>query len=494
MNVDGIPYGRRIREVAMRDPDAIALTFAAADGSLTELAWRTVDERSTQVARTLADEGLGEGDLLAIRLRNSPEFIYSAFAAWKLGAVPIPMRWDLPNWELERVHAVVNAKVVLSESSAELFERSLSESTEPLGDVVSPHHSGICSSGSTGTPKVIVRQAPAVYTPASASSLVVIEEWGELPRPQLVLTPGPMYHNNGFHITSDLLAGLNVVLMEKFDAALLVDLVEQLGVTGMTGATPMYQRVAQLPGVRSRDFSSMQWVMQGASPLPAWVARVWFDLIGPERFFMAYAASEGVGTIACRGDEWLAHPGTLGRGWRGVEVRILNGEKQPLPSGEVGDIYLRPPNGIRYVYLGAERTADVTPDGFTTVGDMGWMDEDGFVFLADRRVDMIVTGGSNVYPAEVEVALSEHPAIADIVVVGLPDETWGKRVHAIVQRAETAPALSEADVMAFGRDRLASYKLPKSIEFVDAIPRAASMKVSRSALVAERSGEQVANV
>jgi bile acid-coenzyme A ligase len=107
---------------------------------------------------------------------------------------------------------------------------------------------------------------------------------------------------------------------------------------------------------------------------------------------------------------------------------------------------------------------------------------------------MIVTGGSNVYPAEVEVALSEHPAIADIVVVGLPDETWGKRVHAIVQRAETAPALSEADVMAFGRDRLASYKLPKSIEFVDAIPRAASMKVSRSALVAERSGEQVANV
>lgn len=487
MDVEEVPYGRRIHEVALRNPDATAVTFAAADGGLTDITWRMLDDRATQVAHTLRQDGLGPGDLLAIRLRNSPEFVYSAFAAWKVGAVPIPMRWDLPEWERERLLEVVSAKVVLSEDSAELFARSLQASTEQLPDVVSPHHSGICSSGSTGTPKVILRQAPAIYTPASASSLVVVEEWGALPRPQLVLTPGPMYHNNGFHITSDLLAGLNVVLMERFDAARLVDLVEQLRITGMTGATPMYQRVAQLPDVRSRDFSSIQWVMQGASLLPPWVAHVWFDLIGPERFFMAYAASEGVGTIACRGDEWLAHPGTLGRGWRGVQVRILGPDKQQLPPGEIGDIYLRPPAGIRYTYLGAERTADVTSEGFTTVGDMGWMDDDAFVYLADRRVDMIVTGGSNVFPAEVEVALSEHPGVADVVVIGLPDETWGKRVHAIVQRSDSASDLTEADVISFGRDRLASYKLPKSVEFVDLIPRAASTKVSRSALVAERS-------
>lgn len=473
----------------MRAPTATALTFAATDGSLTEISWQTLDTRSTQLAHALKDADVTAADLLAIRLQNSPDFVYAAFAAWKVGAVPIPMRWDLPEWELGRLLDVVRPKLVIDASSSQLFERSHDASTEQLPDVVSPHHSGICSSGSTGTPKVILRQAPALYTPASASSLVVVEEWGTLPRPQLVVTPGPMYHNNGFHITSDLLAGLNVVLMERFDAARLVDLIETLGITGMTGATPMYQRVAQLPDVASRDFSSIQWVMQGASALPPWVAHVWFDLIGPERFFMAYAASEGVGTIACRGDEWMSHPGTLGRGWRGAEVRILGPDKNVLPPGEIGDIYLRPPHGIGYTYLGTERSAEVTAEGFTTVGDMGWMDEDGFVFLADRRVDMIVTGGSNVFPAEVEVALSEHPGIADVVVVGLPDETWGKRVHAIVQRAEAAPQLSAGDVIGFGRDRLASYKLPKSVEFVASIPRAASTKVNRSALVAERVAE-----
>jgi len=200
---------------------------------------------------------------------------------------------------------------------------------------------------------------------------------------------------------------------------------------------------------------------------------------------MSYGSSENFGIVVCRGDQWLEHPGTLGRGMGETEVRVLGPSGEVLPPGEIGGIYLRTPTGPLAAYVGQDvKPMDSTPDGFTSVGDMGWLDEDGFLFMADRRVDMIVTGGVNVFPAEVEAALSEHPGIADVVVVGLSDEEWGRRVHAIVVPSD--PALDTGQVVAFAKDRLASYKVPKTVEFVASIPRSEAMKFNRAALIAER--------
>jgi bile acid-coenzyme A ligase len=155
---------------------------------------------------------------------------------------------------------------------------------------------------------------------------------------------------------------------------------------------------------------------------------------------------------------------------------------------------MRSPTTGKYGYLGSSRPLPMTADGFGTGGDLGWFDAEGYLFIADRRVDMIVSGGANVFPAEVETALSDHPGIADVVVVGLPDPEWGHRVHAIVERSVAEPPCTEDDVRRFAKERLAAYKVPKSVEFVDAIPRSAATKVNRARLVADRSGGATGDV
>jgi bile acid-coenzyme A ligase len=267
-----------------------------------------------------------------------------------------------------------------------------------------------------------------------------------------------------------------------------VDLIEKNRVTTFTSTPTMLQRIAALPDIGRRDLSSLNWVMQGAAVIPPNLVRTWIDLIGAQKLFMAYGMTEGLGLTSIRGDEWLTHPGSVGRGFRGTEVRILDEHGAPVPTGEVGEIYLRWPMTGLYHYLGDASLLPATEDGFATAGDLGWLDEDGFLYIADRRVDMIITGGANVFPAEVESALLDHPAIADVVVVGLKDEQWGRRVHAIVEPRDPHNPPSAADVIAFAKERLAAYKVPKTVEFVDAVPRSAATKVSRGQLVAERGG------
>jgi bile acid-coenzyme A ligase len=201
---------------------------------------------------------------------------------------------------------------------------------------------------------------------------------------------------------------------------------------------------------------------------------------------MAYGMTEGLGLTALRADEWLEHPGSVGRGYRDTELRILDERREPVPHGEIGEIFLKSPTSGFYKYLGGAPRLTTTVDGFETAGDIGWLDADGFLYILDRRVDVIISGGANVYPAEVESALIDHPGIADVVVIGLRDPEWGRRVHAIVEPSDVEAPPTSADVIAYAKSRLAAYKVPKTVEFVDVIPRSEATKVSRSALIAER--------
>ncbi len=313
-----------------------------------------------------------------------------------------------------------------------------------------------------------------------------------MPHPQLVLVPGPLYHTVGFSATNHLLAGDSVVLLEKFDARRVIELIESRKVNGMTGATVILQRIARVDDIEARDLSSLLWVQQGAAPLPHWLARRWIELVGAERFFMSYGMSEGLGLCVIRGDEWLQHPGSVGRPWRSTSLRIVGPSGERLSPGEVGEIHMRSPGGSAFSYLGDRLSSPRTVDGFGTVGDLGWVDEDGFLYIADRQADLIITGGANVYPAEVEAALGEHPLVEDVVVIGLRDPEWGRRVHALVVRVGDADnnssRLTGDDVVAFAKHRLAAYKVPKSVEFVQSIPRSEATKVNRGALVVEREG------
>jgi bile acid-coenzyme A ligase len=310
--------------------------------------------------------------------------------------------------------------------------------------------------------------------------------WMPIGRPQRMLGLAPLYHTNGFSCFTMMLGGDTIVLLQKFDAALVVDLIERHRITTFTATPTMLQRIARVPGVEKRDLSSIDFILQGAAVLPPTVAQAWFDLIGPERVVMAYGMSEQLGLTCLRGDEWLTHPGSVGRGFRDTEVRIIGTDGAVLGPDEVGEIYLRSPHTGAYSYLGEAPLLPRTDDGFASAGDLGHVDEDGYLYIADRRVDLILSGGANVYPAEVESALADHPAIADVVVIGLPDPEWGHRVHAIIAPVDAEAPPAAAEVIGYAKDRLAPYKVPKTVEIVAEIPRTAATKVSRSALVAER--------
>jgi bile acid-coenzyme A ligase len=354
----------------------------------------------------------------------------------------------------------------------------------PLPDVVPMPAQGIASSGSTGRPKIIVNSLPGEGIPSQIVAMP--SQFNELPDDLPQLIPAPLYHTNGFRIAhAQLFTDQLIVVMERFDAARAVDLIERYRLTCFSAVPTMLQRIARLPGIETRDLSSIAYVMQGGASTPDWVVEAWLDLIGDEQFFMSYGSSEGVGLALLRGDEWRTHRGSTGRGYR-AEIKILDSEGRELPHGELGEIYMRHEEpGRRFEYLGAD-TPLPTADGFTTIGDLGWLDGDGYLYVADRRTDMIVTGGANVFPAEVEAALSEHPDVADVVVVGVADPEWGRRVHAIVEPTDWSAPPSRDELDAYVRARLTAYKVPKTYEYLERLPRTDAGKLNRNALAAER--------
>jgi bile acid-coenzyme A ligase len=479
-----------LSELAAADPSRTAVLFVTRDGSENPIPVGELDRRSNQVARALDAEGVSQDDIVAIGLGNVPDHLYATFGAWKAGASVVPLRHDLPAWEATRLLQVAKPAAVIADwrdvdydtLSSPWLAGTADEDDGPVPNRTPSVASMIATSGSTGHPKVVVVPNPGVYRPDDAEGQLVP------PAGSVFLTTCPLYHANGFRFCyPPILSANKVVLMEKFDAALSMQLIERHQVTHSTMVPTMLQRILRLENVHDYDLSSIKQIIYGAAPIPEWVVRGWLELIPPENFLLVYGSSENVGIVATDGAHWLTHPGTAGKPLD-CEIKIVDSDHCPVKTGEVGDIYMRPLNrDVPFKYLGVD-TPPPTADGFWTMGDMGYVDEDGFVYVVDRRKDMIISGGANVYPAEVELALSDHPQVADSVVIGLPDPDWGQRVHAIVQLVPGAQ-IGEEEIRAHCKLRLASYKVPKTFEFPLSLPRTSVGKINRSSLIQERTAE-----
>jgi bile acid-coenzyme A ligase len=347
-------------------------------------------------------------------------------------------------------------------------------SDAPLPDRTSPSRQALASGGSTGRPKLIVDALPAQCDPTQPF-------YGNQPG-STVLVPGPQYHAAGFLNTSiTLVLGGTVVLLERFDPVAALAAIERHRVQWVSFVPTMLLRIWRLPEAeRTRyDVSSLERVVSSAAACPAWLMRELIGWLGPDRVFEAYGGTERIGGTLISGREWLEHPGSVGRPTDGRKIRILDEQGHELPPGEIGEVFMMPPGGrgSTYRYIGADARA--TKDGWETLGDLGYLDGDGFLYLVDRRTDMIVTGGANVYPAEVEAALEAHPGVRSCAVIGLPDPDLGQRVHAIV---EAEAPLADAELREHLAQHLARAKHPRSFEFVDAPLRDEAGKVRRSAL------------
>jgi len=482
-----VSFGRRLSQLAEARGDETAAVFVTVTGRERRLRWGELDRQANRLARAMAERGVSRVDAVVVGLPQCPEHVIATFAAWKLGACVIPLRPDLPVREraallnLSEAAAVIAnwPEVSMAWHRAEVCQPG-SHDDAPLPEVVPECALAIASGGSTGRPKLIETPLPATTVPGHPMNPLA---------PLLGLRPGqvtlvttPASHVLGFGLLyASFFDDRLPIVVERFDPDVILDLVERRRVNYLTLVPTTMQRLLRATRIAACDLSSTDTLLHTAAPCPPWVKQGWIDLLGPEKVIEVYSSTEQVGMTVVTGVEWLARPGTVGKGVM-TEIRILDESGHELPPGQVGEIFTRLaglPEPL-YRYRGAER-GPVTGDGFASVGDLGWLDDDGYLYIADRRDDLIITGGANVFPAEVEAALSEHPDVVDVAVVGVPDPEWGQRVHAVIEpRPAGAPATET--LLAWCRERLAPYKVPKSFSIVDQLPRSEAGKIRRSEL------------
>ena len=481
-----IPIADVPRWYAERQP---ANTVAVRHGQDT-LTWEQLERGANARARAFAAKGVKPGDFIAIGLPNSNAFFETTFAVWKCGATPTSLSWRLPRGEAAAVLDILKPALVVGGEPDWNAPNVLpigfmpeGYSDEPLAAPVARYWKAMTSGGSTGRPKVILDHLPAVVDTTMAPPL-------GMPLGASLLNPGPLYHNAPFIVSHfALFGGGRLTGLTKFDAEETLRQIEAERVQWINFVPTMMHRIWSLPEeVRNRyDLSSLQVVFHMAAPMPPWLKEKWIEWLGPERIWELYGGTERQGSCIISGVEWLAHKGSVGKIGDTARLRVIGEDGNDVAPGETGEIYFLPNDGAgtTYHYLGAEPKRRA--DGWESLGDIGRLDEDGYLYLGDRLADMILRGGANIYPAEVEAAVCAHPDVRSCVVVGLPDPEFGQRVHAIIECDPATDAQAIADGMGdFLADRLSRYKHPESFEIVDAQVRDDSGKVRRTLLRDER--------
>ncbi|MGY0499343.1 AMP-binding protein [Nocardia sp. FBN12] len=467
--------GTQLTARATKHPDAHAITCAGVTITYAEL-----ERRANRLARAYSKLGVRPGDLVTSGLPNGIEFVTAAFAVWKLGAIPQPVSPLLPARERTAIIELANPSLVVG--VAEEIPGAVSVPAgfdpdpvlldAPHPDRVAPAWKAMTSGGSTGRPKLIVAGPDSALDPETGK-VTHLRDGG------VVLVPGPLYHNTPFHLTMVALQmGNHVIMLERFDAKATLGAIAAHRVEVVSLVPTMMQRIVRFieESGYEPDLSSVRSVWHMASQCPSWLKRAWIDLVGPDRLWEMYGGTEYVAATVIGGTEWLEHPGSVGKPAFG-EICVLDASGEPVPHGEVGEIYMRPPHGAKmFRYIGA--TAKTVGD-WTTFGDLGSIDVEGYLFISDRRTDMIVTGGANIFPAEVEGVILEHPQVLSAVVVGIPHHDLGHIAHAVV---EITGPVTENELRQHVAERLVRYKQPRSYRLVRESLRDDAGKVRRTAI------------
>jgi len=464
-----------------------------------------LDERSSRLANALLALGVGEGSRVAYLGRSAPEVVELLFAASKVGAVLVPLNWRLSPPELGAVLDDSRAPVLVAatpylELAAELaaargltlvavgeeYDRLLAEhaAVDPGGrgassDVIVQMY----TSGTTGVPKGVLTTHRNLAAAAETSP------YWSFDADSVSLTPLPMFHIGGIGWAFlGLWNGATTILVSEFAAADVLDAFERHRVTNAVLVPTMLQLLTAVPGAAERDYSALRSIAYGASPITTPVLKAALRTFHCS-FFGVYGLTESTGGVVHLEPEDHDPDGprahllrSAGKPLPWVELRVVDpGSGREARPHEVGEVWVRAPNVMAGYFDRPDETAAALVDGWLRTGDGGYLDDEGYLFLTDRIKDMIVSGGENVYPVEVEEALAQHPDVADVAVIGVPDDRWGETVMALViPRDGAAPAADE--LVAFARERLAGYKLPRVVSFVDELPRTPSGKVLKREL------------
>ncbi len=492
--------GLSIWQMAEKDPTALAI--AAPDGR--EWTRGELVAQSYQLVHGLRREGMETGDVLAALLPNQAEFLALNLAVTQAGFYLVPMNWHLSGAEVAYILKDSGAKVFIThEQVRDEATAAVKEAGFPMdkafafGDMPGFHpyeelHASESTtapegrtagavmnytSGTTGKPKGVRRKLTGLAADDAAELFTMSQQmFGIQPGDGNVHIVGsPLYHTAVMvWAASSMHLGHPVVLMDKWDAQEMLRLTQKYQVSHSHMVPTQFNRLLQLPEEtrNSYDVSSLRFMIHAAAPCPVSVKHKMLDWWGPV-VYEYYAATEGGGTIATP-DEWLQYPGTVGRPWAGAEVKILDDDGNELPAGEQGTVYMLLNQAMDFRYKGDDEKTNKNRIGdFFTVGDIGYLNEAGYLFLCDRKIDMIISGGANIYPAEIENVLIQHPQVVDVAVFGIPNEDWGEEVKAVVQLNDGSDggAAFADELLAFCEGKLARMKQPRSIDFLAELPR-----------------------
>ncbi len=485
--------------VAQRNPEHLALV----DPSGRELTAGQLLAKANQVSHGLRGLGLQQGDVVAAVLPNSAEMIEIYLATAQIGLYLVPINNHLAASEVAYIVDNSEAKVfigsdkfaaICSGAADEInFAKERRFAVGPVpgfrsydelsaGQPTTMPDNRVAgqvmnyTSGTTGRPKG-VRRPLSPFDPDMMFSMfaMFLAMFGVEPENDNVhLTGSPLYHTAVLMFAgSSLHYGHTVVLMDKWTPETCLQIVEKYRTTVTHMVPTQFHRLLALPEdiKKKYDVSSWRHVIHAAAPCPVDVKRRMLDWWGPV-IYEYYAASEGGGSLVTP-QEWLQYPGTVGRAWPSSELRILDDQGADCPTNQPGTVYMKLGVADFEYHKDKEKTDANRRDGFFTVGDIGYLNEEGYLFLCDRKIDMIISGGANIYPAEVESALLMHPKVADAAAFGIPNEDWGEEVKAVVELEpgfEAGPALAQ-EIIAFCASKIAKFKTPKSVDFIEALPR-----------------------
>ncbi len=458
------------------------------------------DERTTRLAHALERRGVAAGERVAIMLPNGIEFFETWAAATKLDAPVVLVNWHLKADELSYILEDSQARLLVAHrdlavvaaaaragTGCELllvpddYEAAIREDGDgPPLELDALDAPIFYTSGTTGRPKGVIHGRPD-RSQAGQAMRGQLALWGWTADDVYIVT-GPAYHAGpGGWAMAALYVGATTVILESFDPRAWLALVAAHRVTRTFMVPAHFIRILEVPEAERRrvDHSSLQLIVHAGAPCPVPIKQRIIDALAPCEIAELYGMSEG-GATRISMAEWLARPGSVGLPWPGTEVRILDAAGRAVPVGETGVIYVRPPGGVRFHYHDDDaKTAEAWRDDAFTVGDVGHLDADGYLYLTDRAVDLVIRGGVNVYPREIEEVLYTHPAVVDCAVFGVPDERLGEVLLAVV---ETRTPTTAEELLAFCQSRLADFKVPAAVEFVDELPRQPNGKVLKRAL------------
>jgi long-chain acyl-CoA synthetase len=479
------------------------------------VSFEELNRRANQLARVFRTRGLGAGDAVAVMCGNQLEFAETVFAATRSGLRMTPINRYLTSDEVAYILADCDAKALVVDASlaavasgalakaercrvrlvantgtatAELTggseDLATAREAEDATDLADPLPGTVMfyTSGTTGRPKGVLRTAASAGSMLGANIYGYDEAGGDVH-----LCTGPLHHAAplSFSLGAPITYGASVVLMERFDAAETLRLIEQHRVTHTHMVPTMFHRLLSLaPETRERhDVSSLRYVLHGAAPCPITVKQRIIEWFGPI-VWEYYAASEGVGSFVDSAT-WLAHPGTIGKPYAPRQMVVGDESGVELPANEIGLMWLRAPEGGRFEYYkDPDKTSSSYRGEYFTLGDVGRMDEEGYFYLTDRSANLIISGGVNIYPAEVDAVLLQHTAVADAATIGIPDAEWGESVLAVVELKVGVAGSEELrnELISLCRSQLAHFKCPRSVDFVTELPRQDNGKIYKRLL------------